>query len=246
VGGGSCSPVSRSASSPSASISWVGASMRSSTRACGGVEVPLLSVRNLKVHFKVQKGWVRAVDGVSLEVDEGETVGLVGESGCGKTTLAYAITQLLPANAYVLGGEIIFGGESAVSRYRAEYWQLAESRMRTEMEALKAKLRGIPKTPNDSNPDAVAIEERIEKVEDPLADTYRKYLAKEINVLRSRLEAVAHRAEAGDPKAARLPRGAAAPYQAANQGGGPLAVTRLQDGRLPGYHPQLKAIPRKQ
>ena len=58
--------------------------------------MPLLSVRNLKVHFKVQKGWVRAVDGVSLEVDEGETVGLVGESGCGKTTLAYAITQLLP------------------------------------------------------------------------------------------------------------------------------------------------------
>jgi len=208
--------------------------------------VPLLSVRNLKVHFKVQKGWVRAVDGVSLEVDEGETVGLVGESGCGKTTLAYAITQLLPANAYVLGGEIIFGGESAVSRYRAEYWQLAESRMRTEMEALKAKLGGIPKTPNDSNPDAVAIEERIEKLEDPLADTYRKYLAKEINVLRSRLEAVADRAEAGDPKARRLLGEAAARYEAANQEGDLLAITRLKDGRLRGYHPKLNAIRWKQ
>jgi len=208
--------------------------------------VPLLSVRNLKVHFKVQKGWVRAVDGVSLEVDEGETVGLVGESGCGKTTLAYAITQLLPANAYVLGGEIIFGGESAVSRYRAEYWQLAESRMRTEMEALKAKLGGIPKTPNDSNPDAVAIEERIEKLEDPLADTYRKYLAKEINVLRSRLEAVADRAEAGDPKARRLLGEATARYEAANQEGDLLAITRLKDGRLRGYHPKLNAIRWKQ
>ena len=208
--------------------------------------MPLLSVRNLKVHFKVQKGWVRAVDGVSLEVDEGETVGLVGESGCGKTTLAYAITQLLPANAYVLGGEIIFGGESAVSRYRAEYWQLAESRMRTEMEALKAKLGGIPKTPNDSNPDAVAIEERIEKLEDPLADTYRKYLAKEINVLRSRLEAVADRAEAGDPKARRLLGEATARYEAANQEGDLLAITRLKDGRLRGYHPKLNAIRWKQ
>jgi len=98
--------------------------------------VSLLSVRNLKVHFKVQKGWVRAVDGVSLDVDEGETVGLVGESGCGKTTLAYAITQLLPSNAYILGGEIIFGGEGAVSRYRAEYWKLAESRMGAEMQGL--------------------------------------------------------------------------------------------------------------
>src|SRR2546428_3630834 len=117
--------------------------MRSSTRACGGVEVPLLSVRNLKVHFKVQKGWVRAVDGVSLEVDEGETVGLVGESGCGKTTLAYAITQLLPANAYVLGGEIIFGGERAVSRYRGGHWQPAAARLRPEMEGRQAQLGGI-------------------------------------------------------------------------------------------------------
>src|SRR3989442_9257023 len=195
--------------------------MRSSIRDFGGVEVPLLSVRNLKVHFKVQKGWVRAVDGVSLEVDEGETVGLVGESGCGKTTLAYAITQLLPANAYVLGGEIIFGGESAVSRYRAEYWQLAESRMRTEMEALKAKLGGIPKTPNDSNPDAVALEERIEKLEDPLADTYRKYLAKEINVLRSRLQTAADPAEGGRPEAAALPRLGAGPLAGREPRGGP-------------------------
>src|SRR3989442_8744571 len=133
--------------------------MRSSIRACGGAEVPLLSVRNLKVHFKVQKGWVRAVDGVSLEVDEGETVGLVGESGCGKTTLAYAITQLLPANAYVLGGEIIFGGESAVSRYRAEYRQLAEAPMRTEMEAVTAELAAIPQTPNESNPHDAALDD---------------------------------------------------------------------------------------
>src|SRR2546422_3194012 len=203
--------------------------MRQSSRACGGVEVPLLSVRNLNDHYNFHKGWVRAVDGVSLEVDEGETVGLVGESGCGKTTLAYAITQLLPANAYVLGGEIIFGGESAVSRYRAEYWQLAESRMRTEMEALKAKLGGIPKTPNDSNPDAVAIEERIEKLEDPLADTYRKYLAKEINVLRSRLEAGADRAEAGDPKARRLLGEAAARFEGAKQGGGLPATARPKE-----------------
>src|SRR5437879_3232977 len=208
--------------------------------------MPLVAIRGLRVYFKIREGWVRAVDGVDLSIDRGETVGLVGESGCGKTTLAYAITQLLPANAYVLGGEIIFGGESAASRYRAEYWQLAESRMRTEMEALKAKLGGIPKTPNDSNPDAVAIEERIEKLEDPLADTYRKYLAKEINVLRSRLEAVADRAEAGDPKARRLLGEAAARYEAANQEGDLLAITRLKDGRLRGYHPKLNAIRWKQ
>ncbi|HYT17533.1 MAG TPA: oligopeptide/dipeptide ABC transporter ATP-binding protein [Thermoplasmata archaeon] len=209
--------------------------------------MPLLSVRNLKVHFKVQKGWVRAVDGVSLEVDEGETVGLVGESGCGKTTLAYAITQLLPTNAYVLGGEIIFGGDSAASRFRAEYWQLAESRMRAETEALKAKLGGFPKTPDDSpSGDAQALEDRIEKLEDPLAGTYRKYLAREIQTLRQKLEDVADRAEAGDAKARRLLGEATARYEAANQEGDLLAITRLKDGRLRGYHPKLNAIRWKQ
>ena len=70
----------------------------------------LLEVKNLKVHFKIQNGWVRAVDGISFTIDAGETMGLVGESGCGKTTAAYAITQLLPPNGYIKGGHIYFKG----------------------------------------------------------------------------------------------------------------------------------------
>jgi peptide/nickel transport system ATP-binding protein len=70
--------------------------------------VVLLDVRDLKVHFKIQDGWVKAVDGVSFSIDSGETMGLVGESGCGKTTAAYAITQLLPPNAYIKGGKIFY------------------------------------------------------------------------------------------------------------------------------------------
>ncbi len=70
----------------------------------------LLEVKDLKVHFKIQNGWVKAVDGVSFTIDSGETMGLVGESGCGKTTAAYAITQLLPTNGYIKGGHIYFKG----------------------------------------------------------------------------------------------------------------------------------------
>ncbi|MGA1562975.1 MAG: ABC transporter ATP-binding protein, partial [Gammaproteobacteria bacterium] len=61
---------------------------------------PLLQVRDLSVHFRVGSGWkrktLRAVDGVDLELHAGETLALVGESGCGKTTLARALLQLPP------------------------------------------------------------------------------------------------------------------------------------------------------
>ncbi|MEI6568878.1 MAG: oligopeptide/dipeptide ABC transporter ATP-binding protein [Verrucomicrobiota bacterium] len=76
----------------------------------------LLRVEGLKVHFPVQPGlfspvrsWIRAVDGVDLEIDSGETVGLVGESGCGKTTLGRAIARLVEPTAghvFLEGAEI--------------------------------------------------------------------------------------------------------------------------------------------
>ena len=67
-----------------------------------GSEVEFLDVRNLKKHFPIQKGFlkrtvgaVRAVDDVSFAVNEGETLGLVGESGCGKTTTARCILRAI-------------------------------------------------------------------------------------------------------------------------------------------------------
>ena len=86
----------------------------------------LLEVKDLKVHFKIQNGWVKAVDGVSFSIDSGETMGLVGESGCGKTTAAYAITQLLPSNGYIKGGMILFKEPPAVAAFRAEYDEKAK------------------------------------------------------------------------------------------------------------------------
>ncbi len=68
----------------------------------------MLDVRNLKTYFRILKGSVKAVDGVTFTLDRGETMGLVGESGCGKTTTAFAITRLLPSNGDIVGGEIRF------------------------------------------------------------------------------------------------------------------------------------------
>ena len=205
--------------------------------------MPVLSVRNLKVYFKVRQGWVRAVDGVNLDVEQGETVGLVGESGCGKTTLAYAITQLLPSNAHIFGGQVIFGQNGSSERYRQEYWQLAANRMRPDLEGLEAKLEQFPKEGDESvASERRALEDQIELMKHPLAETYRTYLVKEVENLQAKVENLRTRAEAGDAKAGRLLGDAMARLDAANQGGDLLGITRLKDGRLREYHPQLNAI----
>lgn len=93
----------------------------------------LLEVQNLKVHFPVKHGvfsrvnaWVKAVDDVSLTVAPGETVGLVGESGCGKTTLGRAIIRLLEPT----GGSVTFEGEDITTLEGAA---LRERRRRFQM-----------------------------------------------------------------------------------------------------------------
>jgi peptide/nickel transport system ATP-binding protein len=72
----------------------------------------LLEVRNLRTHFRTDDGVARAVDGVSFELDRGETLGLVGESGCGKSVSALSIMRLIPnPPGDIVGGEILYNGQ---------------------------------------------------------------------------------------------------------------------------------------
>lgn len=75
----------------------------------------LLEVKDVSVHYKISAGEVCAVDKVSINVEQGEYFGLVGESGCGKTTLARAILQLLPKNGRIVGGQIWLKGHNLVT-----------------------------------------------------------------------------------------------------------------------------------
>jgi peptide/nickel transport system ATP-binding protein len=70
----------------------------------------LLQIEDLSTHIQLKNGVVRAVDGVTLHVDEGETLGVVGESGCGKTMTALSIMNLLPVGGHIVGGSISLGG----------------------------------------------------------------------------------------------------------------------------------------
>jgi oligopeptide/dipeptide ABC transporter ATP-binding protein len=76
----------------------------------------LLEVKNLQTHFLTRGGVVRAVDGVSWDVEEGETVALVGESGCGKSVTALSIMRLVaPPAGQIVGGQIIFKGRDLLT-----------------------------------------------------------------------------------------------------------------------------------
>jgi len=73
--------------------------------------VPLLTIRNLRTCFETTWGTVWALAGIDLEVEKGETLGVVGESGCGKTVLALSILRLVPRPAgRIVAGEIVFDG----------------------------------------------------------------------------------------------------------------------------------------
>lgn len=74
----------------------------------------LLEVQNLTTHYSIMRGWVRAADDVSFEVRKGEAFGLVGESGCGKTTIALSLLKILPPGGKIRKGKIIFDGTDIV------------------------------------------------------------------------------------------------------------------------------------
>ena len=74
----------------------------------------LLTVENLTMHYMTRAGPVRAVDGVSFSVERGQSLGLVGESGCGKSSIATSLLKLLPDNAELVDGSVMLDGVDLV------------------------------------------------------------------------------------------------------------------------------------
>ena len=70
----------------------------------------LIEVENLTMHYKTKEGWVSAVDDVSFRLKRGDSLGLVGESGCGKTSVALTLLRLQASNAVIKDGAIRLGG----------------------------------------------------------------------------------------------------------------------------------------
>jgi len=85
----------------------------------------LLEVSNAKLYYRTRRGTVKAVDDVSFNVGKGETLGLVGESGCGKSSTAIAIMRLLPRNVERYEGTVVFDGTNLM--------ELSETEFRTQI-----------------------------------------------------------------------------------------------------------------
>lgn len=88
---------------------------------------PLLSVKNLHTRFDTEEGTIRAADGVSFDVDKGEILGIVGESGCGKSVTSLSLMALINSPGYIADGSVMFDGvdltqlsESEIRKYRGD------------------------------------------------------------------------------------------------------------------------------
>src|SRR5580698_7461707 len=80
----------------------------------------LLEVQNLQTHFRTPEGINRAVDGVSFHVEEGETLAIVGESGCGKSVTAMSLMRLIPEPPGKIAGSLRFQGKDLLQIYERE------------------------------------------------------------------------------------------------------------------------------
>ncbi len=105
----------------------------------------LLDVKHLKTYFQTSKGLYKAVDDASFDLDHGEALGLVGESGCGKTTCALSIVRLLPKEGKIYGGEIRLKGTNLVSlsddEIRSRRWKDVSIIFQGSMNALNPVMK---------------------------------------------------------------------------------------------------------
>jgi len=109
------------------------------------IQTPILEVENLAISYETRKGDVLAVRDVSFEVHRGETQGIVGESGCGKSTIAFGIVNFLGRNGKIVGGSIFFQGQELRGRSEEELRRLRGDQIamvyQDPMQALNPSLR---------------------------------------------------------------------------------------------------------
>src|SRR5512136_2997799 len=127
----------------------------------------LLSVQDLKVYFRGDETVARALDGVSYDIRKGETVWLVGESGCGKTVSALTILGLIPRPpGDIVGGKILFHGKNLLDLGEEEMQKIRGSRIAMVFQEPMTSLNPVF-TVGDQIKEAILVHENIGQAELP-------------------------------------------------------------------------------
>lgn len=153
----------------------------------------LLEIQNLKMYFSTKEGDVHAVDDVSLTIDQGEVLGLAGESGSGKSSIALTILNLLPSNARFLQGGVFLDGKDIShlpeSELREIRWKKISLVSQTAMNALNPVFRV-----GDQIKEAIQAHS---KVANAPAIGQVKYLLEEVGIPQDRYSAFPHELSGG-------------------------------------------------
>jgi len=127
-----------------------------------GVTEPLLDVRGLKTYFFTEDGVVKAVDGVDLQVYPGEVLGLVGESGCGKSVTSFSILRLVDEPGRVVAGEVEFEGKNLLALSEAEMSRIRGNRISMIFQQPKSSLNPVF-TIGDQIAEVFQVHQRMKK-----------------------------------------------------------------------------------
>ena len=125
---------------------------------------PLLEVRHLKTYFFTEDGVVKAVDGVDLSVKRGEVLGLVGESGCGKSVTSLSIMRLVGIPGKVMEGEIIFDGSNLLELSESEMVEIRGNRISMIFQQPQSSLNPVFRV-GDQVAEVLQIHEKMGKKE---------------------------------------------------------------------------------
>ena len=123
---------------------------------------PLLEVRDLKTYFYTDDGVVKAVDGVDFEVYPGEVLGLVGESGCGKSVTSFSILRLVGRPGKIVGGQILFEGRDLLKMPEAEMVEMRGNRISMIFQQPQSSLNPVYMT-GDQVSEVFEIHEKMKK-----------------------------------------------------------------------------------
>jgi oligopeptide/dipeptide ABC transporter ATP-binding protein len=124
----------------------------------------LLDIRDLQTHFFTERGVARAVDGVSLSINEGETLCVVGESGCGKSMTALSVLRLVPAPGRIVSGRIDFDGRDLLALSKDEMRQVRGNQISMIFQEPMSSLNPVFTVGNQIG-EAIILHQKVSKAE---------------------------------------------------------------------------------